>query len=138
MSSERSVSGTWYNQHGSVLTLEVDPRGRLSGEFRSHSGLAKPSDPCIVKGFVASQLISFIADFSQFDSLTSWTGHRVTEEEQEVIRACWHMAVMLPMKDRAEETWRGVWTGEDEFRRAPFKQRSGEGRLPSHPFLYWP
>jgi hypothetical protein len=137
METRPNITGTWYNQHGSTLELEVDEGGRLAGEFRSHTGLAKPSDPCLVTGYAAGDIVAFVVDFSRFGSLTTWAGHRLQEDGAEIIRACWQLAVRLSMKHADEETWRGVWTGEDEFRRVPFGARPSLGRLTSDPFLYW-
>lgn len=130
------VSGTWYNQHGSELRLEVDSRGRLTGEFRSHSGLARAGDPCAVTGYATKDLIAFVVDFGRFDSLTAWTGHCVLEAGEQRIRACWHMSVEVPAKHPELELWKGTWTGEDEFRRAPFGVREWTGG--SQPLPEWP
>lgn len=118
-SAERMpVAGTWYNQHGSELRLDVDANGRLSGRFRSRSGLAREGEPCRVTGYFADGLIVFAVDFGRFDSLASWTGHVVTEGGEPRIRACWHMTVGVPMVHPERELWRATWTGEDEFRRS--------------------
>ena len=132
----RSVAGTWYNQHGSELRLEVDAEGRLKGEFRSRSGLARAGEPCAVTGFVKNDLIAFVVDFGRFDSLTAWTGHSVIEAGEPRIRACWHMSVQVPAKHPELDLWKGTWTGEDEFRREPFGIREWTGG--SQPLPEWP
>lgn len=137
MTTEHSVAGIWYNQHSSVLTLAADSAGNLTGHLRSHSGLAKTFEPCAVTGFVRGELVAFVVDFGRFDSLTTWAGHLVSYNDEDSIRACWHMTVTLPMKDTGEETWRGIWTGEDEFRRTPPSARVPAGRLTSEPYGHW-
>jgi len=134
-----ALSGIWFNQHGSELRLDVDALGRISGSFRSHRGLAKPTEPCRVTGFTAGALITFAVDFGRYDSLTAWTGHHLVEAGEERISACWHMAVGISGRNAALEIWRGVWTGEDEFRRRPFGAPiENARRLGSHPVPQWP
>jgi hypothetical protein len=132
----RAVLGTWYNQHGSELVLESSGERKLSGYFKSRSGLAKGGERCAVTGYVAGDLVAFVVDFGRFDSLTAWTGHFVIESDEPRIRACWHMSVKVPLRHADDELWRGTWTGEDEFRRAPFGAREWTGG--SHPLPDWP
>jgi hypothetical protein len=134
-----AIAGVWFNQHGSELRLDLDSLGRLSGAFRSNRGLAKPSEPCRVTGFAAGSLVVFAVDFGQFDSLTAWTGHHVVEAGDERIFACWHMAVGISGRHANLELWKGVWTGEDEFRRRPFGSAADRPRrLGPDPIPDWP
>jgi hypothetical protein len=136
---KREFDGLWYNQHGSKLELKVKPGGAIDGTFWSGAGLAaqeRTGRP--VSGYCAGDLVAFVCDFGKYGSLTTWTGHLVSERDAPVLEAQWQMAVALPARDRPEELWRGIWTGADVFRRAPTEAPAGAGRLPSHPLPEWP
>jgi hypothetical protein len=131
----RELSGTWYNQHGSELVLEVGEDGKLTGSFRSGTGLAVGAGACQVVGFAAQDLVTFAANFGEYGSLTAWTGHLVTEGEP-TLHTMWHMTVLMPSRHPERDLWKGVWTGSDVFRRTP--QERTVGRVPSHPVPDWP
>lgn len=135
---KREPAGVWYNQHGSKLELKAGPGSVIHGTFWSATGLAaqeRSGRP--VSGYCAGDLIAFVCDFGKYGSLTTWTGHLVTERDAPVIEAQWQMAVALPARDRPEELWRGIWTGADVFRRDS-TEASTTARLPSHPLPEWP
>jgi len=131
------LAGTWHNEHGSELDLVVDGK-RLTGRFRSGTGLAQGRVEADVVGFASGNLVAFTANFGAHGSITSWVGHIVVEDGVPMIRATWNMSVDLP-RDDAQELWRGIWTGADTFEpgtatekpRAPFRQ-------PSHPIELFP
>jgi hypothetical protein len=128
------VSGRWFNQHGSVMDLEVDAAGRIRGSFRSGVGCPDPEETFEVLGFVAGSLIGFTVNFGRYDSITSWAGHCGTEEGQEKIYALWHMSVGIPGGGGPDRLWEAIWSGADTFLRL----REAHGRIatprhPSHP-----
>ena len=131
------LAGTWHNEHGSEVDLVVDGT-RLTGRFRSGTGLARGTTDSELVGFVSDNLIAFSANFGAYGSLTSWVGHVVMEDGMPRLHTHWNMCVELPRED-AKELWRGIWTGADTFergtateeRRPPFTQ-------PSHPVQLWP
>lgn len=131
------LAGTWHNEHGSELDLVIDGK-RLTGRFRSGTGLAQGRTESELIGFASGNLVAFTVDFGAHGSLTSWVGHLVVEDGVPRIHASWNMCVELP-REEAKELWRGVWTGADVFergtatedRRPPFTQ-------PSHPLSLWP
>jgi hypothetical protein len=131
------LAGTWHNQHGSKLVLEVGAGGRISGKMRSGTGLAKGGEDCEVTGFVAGDLVVFCANFGEFDSLTAWTGHLVEEDGEAQLVTQWQMAVTLPARGSAE-LWKGTWTGSDLFRRELSVDARPPLRMPSHPLRDWP
>ena len=134
-----TIEGVWYNQHGSKLDLKASGTHELTGCFSSASGLAAKSDePSPVRGFIAGDLVAFVCDFGKFGSLTTWTGHVVTEGEEPVIETQWQMAVALPSPHGSEELWRGLWTGWDAFHRTPPELKKAPARIPSHPLPEWP
>lgn len=130
------IEGTWYNEHGSELTLEVLGDEELTGKFKSATGLGKGPHESSVAGFISGTLVSFVANFGKLDCLTAWTGHIVDEDGEPVLQTQWQMAVLLPHPRRAEELWRGTWVGSDVFRRQAHSQKLGG--MPSHPLPEWP
>jgi hypothetical protein len=131
----RDLSGTWYNQHGSELHLEIGEDGKLAGNFRSGTGLASRSGAHALVGFAAKDLVTFAVNFGESGSLTAWTGHLVTEGEP-TLHMMWHMTVLMPSRHPEQDLWKGVWTGSDVFRRSRPERTSG--RVPSHPVPDWP
>lgn len=135
---KRNLAGTWHNQHGSELDLEISPDGKISGKFRSGTGLAKGARECDVIGFVGGDLITFCANFAEYDSLTAWAGHVVVESGETRLETQWQMSVALPARGAAEQLWKGTWTGCDVFRRGAAKTERTPDRIPSHPLPDWP
>jgi hypothetical protein len=121
--------GSWYNEHGSKMTLEIAPDGQLEGTFESALGLAAPGERFPVAGFASGDLVAFTVNFGKYLSLTSWVGYRAVEDDgDEVLRTTWQMAVSPPAA-KMDERWKGTWTGTNLFRRQPHAEK----RLPSRP-----
>lgn len=131
------ISGIWHNQHGSTIRIEVTADGRISGAFKSGIGLAKDAGECKVSGFVSGNLVTFCADFGQFDSMTAWVGHIVNENGERRLDTQWQMSVALPRRG-SEEIWKGIWIGSDVFRPGLVHVEVNPTRLPSHPLPDWP
>jgi hypothetical protein len=127
------LSGTWYNQHGSELRIQVDGEGRITGNFRSGVGFPEEEEEFPVAGFAENDLFGFTVSFRKYDSITSWTGHSGTEEGKEILSSLWHMSVgLLPGAAAEGQLWKGVWAGADVFRRER-SERRGSRAVPSHP-----
>jgi hypothetical protein len=135
---KRNLTGTWHNQHGSELDLEVSPEGRISGRFRSATGLARGAIGCEITGYLSGDLIAFCANFAEYDSLTAWAGHVVVEAGETRLQTQWQMSVTLPARDAADELWKGIWTGSDTFRRGRATAERIPRAVPSHPMPDWP
>ncbi len=135
MDDRKRYSGTWYNQHGSSMELSVSEAGAVSGKFRSGVGLSHRDEQFDVTGFVAGEVISFVVDFSKYETLTTWTGHFVSEDGGPQIQAMWHMAVATPPR-HGRDLWKGTWTGADIFRREPVRRPDLMRRIPSHPVAW--
>lgn len=132
---QHDVSGTWYNQHGSRVTLRV-AEGALAGFFASSVGVQKRQEVKVV-GFHAGNLVSFLADFAAQGSLTAWVGHVTGHGEESAMELQWQMTVALPGKENPSELWRGIWTGSDVFRRQP-PAETAPRYMASHSFPDWP
>jgi len=135
MDDRKRYSGTWYNQHGSSMELSVSEAGEVSGKFRSGVGLSHRDESFEMTGFSAGDVIAFIADFSKYETLSTWTGHFVTDAGAPEIQANWHMAVATPPR-HGRDLWKGTWTGADVFRREPMRKPGHPGRVPSHPVAW--
>jgi hypothetical protein len=56
------LAGKWHNQHGSELDLTVSGDGKVTGKFRSGTGLAK-GEPCDAVGFATPDgLVAFTVE----------------------------------------------------------------------------
>ncbi len=118
--------GTWFNEHGSKMTVEIAADGQVTGTFESAVGLAAPGERFPVTGYATGDLVAFTVNFGRYLSLTTWVGYRAFEDDgEEVLRTTWQMAVSPPAQKIAER-WKGTWTGSNLFRRHP----RTETRLP--------
>ncbi len=122
------LSGSWHNEHGSELTIEVAPTGRVVGHFRTGVGLGKEESFDVV-GCAADELIAFTVCFGRRGAITSWVGHFLAAEQR--IEALWHMTVAMPHPGRADELWKGVWSGADVFERGPAEAVRPPSRRPA-------
>ena len=129
------LSGTWYNQHGSELRIQVDGEGKINGSFRSGVGFPEAEEVFPVTGFTQNDLFGFTVSFGKYDSVTSWTGHSGVEDGKEILSGLWHMSVgLLPGAAAEGQLWKGVWAGADVFRRERIERR-GSRAAPSHPMV---
>jgi hypothetical protein len=136
--SEHAIDGLWYNQHGSRIDLLVSENGAVQGTFRSPVGLSKGKDEALVLGFTSGDLLSFVANFGKYASLTAWTGHLVEDAGDNVLEMQWQMTVAIPGRASRDDLWRGIWTGSDTFQRQNPAQSSLSRRMLSHPLPEWP
>jgi hypothetical protein len=131
----RTLNGTWHNQHGSQVDLELDSEGRVHGMMTVGDGLARSKAFPLV-GFVRGDLIGFTVDFGRHGSVTSWTGHIYDEEGGPPrIEALWHMATLVPHPGKADERWKSVWTGADQF--TPGAPPRDQPRQAPSPMIFW-
>lgn len=128
-----AISGTWHNEHGSELHLEADPSGHVVGRFRTGVGFGKDESFDVV-GRVANELVAFTVSFGPYGAITSWVGHLLAAEQR--IEALWQMTLTLPHPGRADELWKGVWSGADVFERGPAEPARPRSRRPP-PMPLW-
>lgn len=114
--TELALAGTWVNQLGSHLTLQVDGHGVLRGDYRSGMGpLAGRSHA--VQGLYDAPpdgspvLLSFLVDWTEAHCVTAWSGLCLVAEDE--IRTTWLMTSETP----PGEEWRATVIGHDVFRR---------------------
>jgi len=108
--------GNWCNQLGSVLSLEVDQLGTITGEYRSGTGpLAGRPYPlhgsCDPRPTTFPMALGFVVDWREVHGATAWVGHFFPEDD--VIRMTWIMAT----ETDAEDDWKSTMVGHDVFHR---------------------
>jgi hypothetical protein len=108
-------SGTWKNQLGSTMHLEVTG-SKLTGKYKSAvSGKDKPIEGEL-SGYVNGDLIAFVVNWPT-PAITAWVGQLVSDGGTDVIETLWHL--ISDVEDPKEPTglWRSVLAGTDRFRR---------------------
>jgi avidin family protein len=126
------VSGTWHNEQGSELRIEVGPEGRVIGRFGTAVGFGV-GESFEVTGFLAGTLIVFAVNFGKYGSLTSWVGH-VVDDGEPALRTLWQMTVESPHPKESTELWKTIWSGANTFRRGSAPAlRDGTRRAPPMP-----
>lgn len=130
------LSGTWHNQHGSHMRIEIADDGAVTGTFSSGTGFPDPDEIFPLTGRLTGGLVSFIVDFGKYDCITAWTGHVGVEEEERVLKVLWHMAVRV-RKGGKDVLWTGIHAGADTFHRGPAARRPLLAGGRSHPHGPW-
>jgi avidin family protein len=120
-------SGTWHNQHASLMELSVGADGRVAGTFASGVGCPRPSEHFPLVGFVCGDLITFSVSFGAHRSMTAWVGQHTAEDGVERIDTLWHMVVDIDDAEEAAWLWSGVRSGADTF----VRERAATGVKPS-------
>ena len=106
-----NFSGTWRNERGS--TMVVDHQGtRVIGTYHTGVGNPEDSEGFALVGWATETRIVFSVDFSQYGSLTSWTGYI---EGGELV-TLWHLA---RRPDEPGEEWSSVRAGASRFKPVP-------------------
>jgi hypothetical protein len=110
-------SGTWQNQHGSTMTIQVDGNGVVSGSYKTTIGKPGDNEEFNLTGFATGDLVAFCVNFGKYGSITSWTGQHTAKKDGEHIQCMWHLAINIEDEEEEEKLWQGVWTGSDIFER---------------------
>jgi hypothetical protein len=110
------LQGTWYNQLGSELIIEVDGTGAIWGTYRPGAGavagkaypVAGSYDP---RPTGKATVLGFVVDWTEVHSVTVWSGQY--HHEDGAIRATWLMATETDVGDE----WKSTLLGHDVFHR---------------------
>lgn len=110
-------NGIWRNELESEMHLAVDPKGNVSGKYKTGVGTPGPSEEFDLVGFATGDLVSFTVNFGQYRSLTSWVGQHTLENGSEEIKTMWLLASTVTDPDDPINLWGAVLTGYNNFRR---------------------
>jgi hypothetical protein len=110
-------TGSWKNQHGSVLELQMDGE-QIRGRFESGVG-EWDSDPhwIEVSGKAQEDLITFCASFRTHGSLVSWVGRHTLRDGADQIQAEWLHITNVPHDREGPWLWSANRIGFDTFER---------------------
>lgn len=126
-----SLTGTWHNEHGSVLHL-IEDGTSLQGTFRPAVGLVKGQTFPVV-GVATSTCFAFVVAFGIDASITSWVGHVRHDARGYELDTLWTMAVDIADVVAPGEKWQGTWSGADRFRPGVPALVRPDSRRPSAP-----
>ena len=110
-----NFTGTWKNQRGSVLTLDVK-NGIVTGTF--DSGVGDNGEPLVVpvNGRVLRDVITFNVVYERFGTIATWVGQLVNEETgSPVLEASWLHISDISQNEEPQWAWSAVRTGADTF-----------------------
>lgn len=117
------IDGTWYNELGSWMVLELGPDGRsLTGVY--HSAVGHAVEEYILSGRVDGtpedgQSLGWVVSWQNgrlnSHSVTAWSGQfRVVDNGDEFITTTW----LLTRESPPEEDWESTILGKDVFSRS--------------------
>lgn len=113
-----NFDGTWTNQMGSTMVLQVngtDVIGSYTSRTSAQAGGGSVTGP--VKGNAKGDLVSFLVLWPS-GSMTAWTGQMVDENGTEKIRTLWNLVTEIPNQQEPDYFWKSTFAGADEFTRA--------------------
>lgn len=111
-----NFTGLWRNQMRSTMDLTIDGR-HVSGVYTSASSDDGPPIASVdLCGFVAGDLISFIA-YWPGGSMTSWVGQMIDDQTAPRVRTLWHLITEIADPSEASFLWKSTLAGADEFTR---------------------
>ncbi len=109
-------TGTWRNQHGSVLELSVVD-GTVSGRFESVVGDDGHMLWVDVTGRTLGDVITWNAVYESYGIVVAWIGQFATGDGTGAIHTHWIHATNLPDREEKEWMWFSNRIGSDVFRR---------------------
>jgi hypothetical protein len=129
--------GTWFNQHGSKMELQVDDdTGAVNGRYTTAVGAPGKEEWFLLVGFASEDQISFTVNFGKYGSLTSWVGQQTLDSAKNArIITFWHLTKNVSDQEEPKKMWATVLTGSDVFtRNAPLSAAVAALLMrPSHP-----
>ncbi len=109
-------TGTWRNQHGSILELEVVD-GTVSGRFESGVGDDGQMQWVDVSGRALGDVITFNAVYANYGIVVAWVGQYSAADGAGAIHTHWIHATNVPDPGEKEWMWFSNRIGSDVFRR---------------------
>lgn len=112
------LDGLWLNEAGSAVELLVNEDGSLSGQYRTELGKPDADSAFTLTGWAQGDVVAFSVSFTDFGSITSWSGQLSQDDEGDFIRTLWQHTRDIDEADEAEDLWRSITAGAATFRRA--------------------
>ncbi|KAJ7081149.1 avidin family protein [Mycena belliarum] len=116
------ISGEWYNELGSKMTLIVEGGGGLSGKYNSAVGEAEDfyvlagrfdSDPPADEGISLGWVVTYRNKKLNANSTAAWSGQYFGGDGGERIITNW----LLTSSTAADSVWNSTRVGNDTFMR---------------------
>ncbi len=135
-----SVKGTWYNELGSMMNLEVNGAS-ITGTYQTAVGSAEgtyqlvgsiDSDPT-AGGEAIAWVVVWNNQHLNSHSITAWSGQYQTIGEEEEISSLW----LLTREEPSEDDWSSTLINQDIFTRTKPSEtdilKAKKRKSPSHP-----
>lgn len=113
------MDGLWINEAGSAVEITVEQDGSLTGTYRTELGAPDADSQFPLTGWTQGDVIAFSVNFTDFGSITSWSGQLSEDEDGPFIRTLWHYTKDIPDADEAENLWKTINAGSATFRPVP-------------------
>ena len=106
--------GTWENQNGSRLVIDVFEGSHFYGSFESKKGRAVEGQSYPVHGSINDELIGFVVDFGEVGSLVNFSGRT---SEDGALHTLWVLAREYVDEDHTRKTqpWNSFMVNSDVF-----------------------
>ena len=112
------IDGRWVNESGSVMIVQANAEGRLSGRYCSELGRVEPESCHPLTGWVAGDVVGFAVRFDPPGSVTAWSGQIGKDADGPYLRTLWHLSRDVAETDEADRLWESVISGFAVFRPA--------------------
>lgn len=120
---EQKYNGTWHNQFGSEMQINVDSEGRISGKYHTAIGrneITKSDVWFDVTGVVNGDVISFVVSWGpKSGAISAWSGHYYPKGNAKgsvpQIRTLTHTSIPVSPQD----LWKRTTAGADNFEPGP-------------------
>jgi len=116
--SAHDLDGLWVNDAGSAVQISVADDGSLSGHYRTELGQPDAASQFALTGWAQGDVVAFSVSFTDYGSITSWSGQLSEDDAGDYIRTLWQHTRDIPEQDEAEDLWRSITAGAATFRRA--------------------
>ncbi|MEL6686099.1 MAG: avidin/streptavidin family protein [Pseudomonadota bacterium] len=115
-SESHALDGMWVNEAGSVVVLESNQTGALSGHYQTKLGAPDADSHFPLTGWVQGDVVAFSVNFEGFGSITSWSGQLSEDQAGPFLRTLWHYTKDIPDAEESEDLWRTINSGYAVFR----------------------
>lgn len=112
------LDGLWVNEAGSAVEISVQEDGSLSGHYQTELGKPDADSQFTLTGWAQGDVVAFSVSFTEFGSITSWSGQLSEDDDGAFIRTLWQHTRDIAEEDEAEDLWRSITAGAATFRRA--------------------